>query len=230
MQGTATEPFEIRAEKNMSLCDAKIILQGQVKMDPLTPLKTVHLATKNPGSRFVGSSEKSLARDLLSHIGDECRDILRLYQKRCMKQEPDASNMIFKDAKKLIKLFFGDLQAAKTMLIRMEQQSFEDNILDAKTLTHFKELSTLVQKKYETLSRDVQKKKTIDGILERNASYFSDCYVGRWLYRSKCEIKRDPGHVAAYYIFKVATLIAKVVKEIRAPTRRALQNQLDQFA
>ena len=177
----------------------------------VTPTKP-KLKTHHPGSRFVDSHHKSLARQLLDFNTQQrnCREILQFYQAQCLKFNRVESNRIFKEAKMLITIFFNTLDDAKKMITELESNHFDEDVLNVMSLHKFEQLSRPIQERYTQLHHDKQKK--VNELIEKNYDNWSNCYVGRWWYRSICERNRDEGHVAAFYIFKSATLIGKIIK------------------
>ena len=176
-----------------------------------TPTKK--LVTKNPTSRFVDTHNKNLASKLVNQYSHkECNAILKFYQHKCRKEDILEANALFKNAKLLVKYFFQELEEIRENIQRIEEENPDYNIMNSMPLHKFEQLSLPIQNKFESM--DKRTKKYVMKMIEKNHTAWSECYMGRWLYRSNCEFNRDSGHIAAFYIFKSATLISKIIKNM----------------
>lgn len=134
----------------------------------------------------------------------QCAFILEEYQHACNKSNPVEANESYKDAKKIVNLIFESVDKAIDFL-----RTFPS--LDSQFLDQHPGIVQHIKKKLRGLKANKRQKLT-DIITSRYDQWYN-CYFGRGMYRWQCETCiQDKGHVAAYYIFKTAILIAKILK------------------
>lgn len=150
---------------------------------------------KNTGSRC----ENDTFREFCDNHSQKCARALARYQTACHKHDPDEANESYGEAKKVVKLIFGSVDKA---MAQVQQQSssalfLEDDpaikqFVTQKIRKHRVELAEIVGRRYDQ---------------------WYGCYFGRGMYRWQCEnCNQDRGHVVAYYIFKLAVLIGRLVR------------------
>jgi hypothetical protein len=116
-------------------------------------------------------------------------------------------------AKVAVRALFGSLEDA-----REEIESLQDSVPVRSgdripmSLSEFESLSVPLRRRYDALSQ-----KERDEIRARVGEMYDAwrrCWFGRLVYRKSCEAcQKHEGHVMAYYLFKAATLVGKVVRD-----------------
>lgn len=169
----------------------------------------------------------SAARFDASH---RCRDILRGYQRACHKDDPERADASFRGAKAALAKVFGSVDAAFAAVrgVERELQRPADGVvrrrpfdpLTALALSQLDTFAALVDRRVQTLCRfrgGSAKARELGELCERFAADWEGCYHGRRAYRLECERERDPGHDAAYKIFKIAVAISRVLQKRGLP-------------
>lgn len=143
---------------------------------------------------------------------NECKRHLHEYQKAC-KPTPARAAQLYSGAKWLVTRFFRTLDAAQTFIVQLQNDVPVANRRRAALSLNFMESATQpLVAKYRRMTPDVQKEAR--RLAEDMYSEWSACWFGRMVYRLSCEqCRQDAGHVAAYYLFKAATLIGKIVRD-----------------
>lgn len=178
-----------------------------------TPEKQRVFPSLVPNTRAVDTNQKVLVKELLQHTNShelKCKELIKLYQRLCKKNNKSQTEEGWSNAKTLIKAFFPSVQFAREYIERIEQENPNTNLTQSLALNNFEQITIPILHKYDSFESLKQEK------LLRIINTFHDdwkmCHWGRWLYRSQCEENRDSGHAHAYYLYKIASLISNILK------------------
>lgn len=170
--------------------------------------------SQNSRCCFVTQAGSQCERDAIQgrqlcwqHL-EQCRAYLRAYQDACKPKT--RGQEIYKAAKKIVEMFFGNAELARTFITNAQNELPPKSGIHSLPLNSLETVTVHLKNKYDGMqSRDRQK------ALELAKKYYDDwnsCWYGRMVYRLSCEkCAQDEGHVIAYYIFKAATLVGKII-------------------
>ena len=188
---------------------------------PSTPPVKKAFSSAVPNSRPVatGDMKTKLIQRLIDfrtepevNKNNNCKKYLKSYQTACGKQKDsdEEKKRIFESAKTMIVMIFGNVHKGRNAIRQIEENHPTNNVIDPMPLEQFEQVEQLILPKMRILSDD--KQKIVFTVIDKYLKKWEDCYQGRRMYRMSCENTRDENHDVAYWIFKLAYLAGKVVK------------------
>ena len=183
----------------------------------------------DPHSRVVNSEARSalLARSMAraAHVAAApdvdaratCRAMLRDYQRAC-GADKERKAEIYDAAKAAVKLVFTKLRSGRDVVRRVQLAYAEArDLLASASLVR---LAPILQSIHARVgNRSATDRRKLALLVQEHLRDWQACYIGRLEYRRTCEVSgADPGHDAAYHIFKLALLIGHVLSIPPPPT------------
>jgi hypothetical protein len=180
--------------------------------------KALRPASADPHSRVVDTNtqDELLARHLAraSLLGTKraCPAMMKQYQADCA---PDGEKeKLYRSAGNILKLVFGSATQAQKVAKHYQETQASQSFRLA-TLRNNPDLIKYIRQRLGDLEKtNPGDHKTVLRELHDHAEAIHKCYVGRRDYRHLCEKeRRDQGHDAAYYRFKMAHLVHEVANK-----------------
>ena len=180
--------------------------------------------TTQRGTRCKHPSAPGAA--MCAQHGKECSRRLSAYRRAC-KPTPERSAELYANAKELVGLFYASQDKARLSLRRAQEHVAvhdAENVpppgegggassWQRDTLNSYEAVVAPLRQAFRGMKPPSRRARASELVRANYAEWFG-CWFGRMMYRMGCEsCRQDSGHVAAYYLFKSATFIAKAVRD-----------------